>query len=593
MGLLYKIQPDVQSTAEVIAAALNVETEIVDDESRVLGATGRVRGLLLTQRSDSHVSRYVIKHNRPFVLTNPGKHKICQPCIAKDECYFTGGIYYPITVKETCHGVISLVSFNEDQKFILMKNQHNFIDFVGKMADLLAAKLQQVNMMEELFKTNQYMEAIINSVHEGIISCDENGIITFFNQTAERNFGIPKHVAIGKPISEVLPNSLLNKALSKRKSIFEERIQCKNINGETINLISNAIIIKNNDTIVGGVESFSEEEKIFRVAYRLSNMGYATALDNIIGISETIKKTKQAALQVAKSSSTILITGESGTGKELFARAIHSASHRSKEPFIAINCSAIPDSLLESELFGYERGAFTGAKSEGKPGKFELANGGTIFLDEIGDMPLHLQAKILRVLQEKTIQRVGGIKNIPVDVRIIAATHQNLKELIAKKQFREDLYYRLNVIPLMIPPLRERREDIPVLIDHFCQKYATVLNKEIRGISKEAMDILLKYKWPGNVRELQNAIEYSINFCMNEDIITKDHLPSWLIKATETDHLEHEDLKEKLKISEKQILLEALETTGNSLEAKKQIAEKMGISLSTLYRKLRKYNLIT
>ncbi|ATW26289.1 sigma-54 interaction domain-containing protein [Candidatus Formimonas warabiya] len=592
MGELYQIQKDAQSIAEVIAAALNVETEIIDDTCKIMGATGRVRGFLLTKRTDSFITQWVIKHNRPFVITNPGKNKLCQPCPEKDECIFTGGIYYPIDVNEKCHGVISLVSFNEHQKNLLVANQNSFIDFVAKMADLLATKLQQVMTMNELSRANEYLEAIINSVNEGIISCDENGLITCFNQTAERVFGLSKHEAIGHNISTVLPNSLLNKALLECKSFYDEKIPCTHTNGDGINLISNATIVTSNKKILGAVESFSEEEKIFRVAYRLSNREDVTAFDNIIGTSAIIKKTKRLALEVAQSASTILITGESGTGKELFARAVHSASHRSKEPFVAINCSAIPDSLLESELFGYERGAFTGAKNEGKLGKFELAHGGTIFLDEIGDMPLHLQIKILRVLQEKNIEKVGGTKNIPVDVRIIAATHQNLTEQIAKKQFREDLYYRLNVIPLTIPPLRERSEDIPVLIEYLCQKYASILNKNIQGLSKGALNILLKYKWPGNVRELENAIEYAINFCPNGSHITKDTLPSWLFNTVDIISAYGENMKQKLEMSEKQILLEALDHMGSSLQAKKQIAQNMGISLSSLYRKLRKYHLI-
>ncbi len=591
MGSLYKIQPDVQSTAEAIAAALNVETEIIDDEGTVLGATGRIRGELLTKRSDIYVTLYVIEHKRPLVLNTPGHHKICQPCYAKNDCFFTAGIYYPITIKGICHGVISLVGFNEHQKTILLNNETNFIEFIGKMADMLSTKLQQAIITEELFKTNQYMEAIINSVHEGIISCDGSGIVTHFNQTAERNYGISNLEAIGQPISKVLPSALLNKALTEGKSFYEEKIQCNNKDNEPISLISNAMIIKNNNAIIGGVESFSDESKIFRVAYRLSNSDNSTVFDNIIGTSAIINKIKQSALKVAHSSSTVLITGESGTGKELFARAIHGASHKSKGPFVPVNCSAIPDSLLESELFGYEKGAFTGARTEGKLGKFELANEGTIFLDEIGDMPIYLQVKILRVLQDKMVQRVGGTKNIHLNARVIAATNKNLKDEIAKHNFREDLYYRINVIPLTIPPLRERKEDISVLIKHFCLKYANILNTEIRGLSKEAMDILLKYKWPGNVRELENAIEYAINFCMSGDTITKEYLPTWLINNPEIDANKHQDFKEKLITSEKQILLEELETLGDSLNAKKQIAKKLGISLPTLYRKLRKCNL--
>lgn len=591
MGSLFLIQKDVQSIAEVIAAALKVETEIVDDENRVLGATGRIRGLLLTQRTDTHINQYVIRKTRPFVLTNPGHDRLCQPCAEKEECFYTGGIYYPINVKEKCHGVISLVSFNEYQKNILLSNQSSFLDFTGKMADLLAMKLQETLMMDELSRVNEYLEAIINSVSEGIISCNQDGIITCFNKTAVKIFGISKDEAIGKPISSVLPETLIHNALAEQRSFFAEKIHCKNTHGETINLISSATIVKRNKTVVGAVESFSEEEKIFRAAYRLSSRDNITVFDNIIGTSTIMQRIKDSAAKVALSSSTILITGESGTGKELFARAIHSASHRAKEPFLAINCSAIPDSLLESELFGYDQGAFTGAKQTGKPGKFELARAGTIFLDEIGDMPLHLQAKILRVIQEKVVQRVGGTKNIAVDVRIIAATHHNLKELIAKKQFREDLYYRLNVIPLTIPPLRERVEDLPVLIAYFCRKYSTILNKVIRGVSTEAMQILQAYPWPGNVRELENAIEYAINFCPQGDLITSEYLPSWLFGSVAAAGTTEEYYRTKLESNERQILLEALQTMGTDLEGKKKIADKMGISLSTLYRKLRKHNL--
>ncbi|KUO51157.1 MAG: hypothetical protein APF76_16840 [Desulfitibacter sp. BRH_c19] len=593
MGYLYKIQKDVQSVAEVISAALKVETEIVDEDYIVLGATGRIRGLLLHQRlSDSHINRYVLESNHPFVLTKPGQHKMCAPCPDKDDCYYLGGIYYPITANGKCYGVISLVGFNEIQKEILINNQNIFLDFTGKMADLLATKLQEAIFMEEVCRTNEYLETIINSVHEGIISCNEHGTITCFNQSAARNYGISKEDAIGKHISNVAPNSLLNKALSNSASFYEEKIYCNNTLGESINLVSNATLIKDADTIVGAVESFSPEESIYRVAYRLTKREQTTAFDHIIGKSLIIKEAKKMALNVAQSYSTILITGESGTGKELFARAIHNSSLRAKEPFVDINCSAIPDSLLESELFGYEKGAFTGAKHDGKPGLFELAEGGTIFLDEIGDMPLHLQVKILRVLQEKTIQKIGGTKKIHVDVRIISATNQNLKEQIAKKLFREDLYYRLNVIPLVIPPLRQRPEDIPLLVDYMCEKYAASLKKNIRGVSPEALNVLLSYPWPGNVRELENAMEYAINFSPTGAIISNEYLPPWLFTPIDIPISEPEDFKERVQISEKQMLMEALQKGGTSLRAKKQIAHNMNIGLATLYRKLKKYDLL-
>jgi PAS domain S-box-containing protein len=593
MGYLYKVQKDVQSIAEVISAALKLETEIVDEDYIVLGATGRIRGLLLHQRlSDSHINRYVMETRNPFVLTKPGRHKMCAPCSEKDDCYYLGGIYYPIKLKEKCFGVISLVGFNEMQKELLINNQNTFLDFTGKMADLLATKVQEVMMMEELRRTNEYLETIINSVREGIIACDHRGKITCFNQTAVMNYGITKEEALGRHISDLVPGSLLNKALQEGNSFYEEKIQSKNARGEIINLISNTTVIQEGENILGAVESFTPEENIYRVAFRLTNQEQTNVFDKIIGHSQGIKKLKKMVLDVAKTSSTILITGESGTGKELFARAIHHASLRAKEPFITINCSAIPDSLLESELFGYERGAFTGAKHEGKPGLFELARGGTIFLDEIGDMPLHLQVKILRVLQEKTIQKVGGTKNIPVDVRIIAATHRNLKEQMEKKLFREDLYYRLNVIPLTIPPLRERREDIVLLVNYLCEKYSASLQKEIRGLSPDAFQILYHYSWPGNVRELENAMEYAINFVPAGSIITRDYLPPWLGTQPALPALDPDNFKDRLQLSERQVLMEALEQTGTSLAAKKEIARNLNIGLATLYRKLKKHGLL-
>lgn len=591
MASLFTFQPFVQSVAEVIAAALRVETEIVDDECRVLGATGRIRSQLLTKRTDTFVNNYVIEKSMPFVLHNPGSHKLCNPCEEKGDCFYTGGLFYPIKWKEKCYGVISLVSFDTKQKDILMHNQNSFLDFIGKMAELLAIKLSENTMMEEMCMNNEYLEAIINSVNEGIISCDSHGIITCYNTSAEKSLKISKIDVIGQPITSVLPDSILIKALSANMPFHQEKVQYTNALGEAINLISSATIVKNNGVMTGAVESFSEEENLFRVVHSLSNFEIDSSCNNIIGISDVITNLKRLATKVAQNSSTVLISGESGTGKELFARAIHSSSNRSKGPFVAINCSAIPESLLESELFGYERGAFTGAKNEGKPGKFELANGGTLFLDEIGDMPLQLQVKILRVLQERVVQKIGGTKNISINVRVISATNRDLRAMIDKRLFREDLFYRLNVIPLHLPPLRERIDDIPLLLDFLCQKYADMMQKEIKGFSEKAFRILTNYQWPGNVREMENAIEYAINFCSNNEIITEDYLPQWLF----SNDFSSSNIKYKHKIekNEKQILMEALHEHGDSVEGKMEIAESLGISLSTLYRLLRKYKLIT
>ena len=266
-----------------------------------------------------------------------------------------------------------------------------------------------------------------------------------------------------------------------------------------------------------------------------------------------------------------MITGESGTGKGLVAKTIHEYGNRREKPFVLVNCAAIPDTLVESELFGYEEGAFTGAKKNGKPGKFELADGGTIFLDEIGDLPLSLQGKLLQVLQSGSFTRVGGTSEISVDVRVIAATNKNFEQMIKNKEFREDLYFRLNVIPLKMPSLKDRREDLPLLLNNALKKYGSMLGKRVQGFSDEAMSALMSYNWPGNVRELENAIEYAINM-EDKDIISKSSLPE-KVKKMETFSRKGMSLAEKRDAFEKNVIEQCLQQEGYSVEAKKRAAK--------------------
>jgi transcriptional regulator with PAS, ATPase and Fis domain len=280
--------------------------------------------------------------------------------------------------------------------------------------------------------------------------------------------------------------------------------------------------------------------------------------------------------------------GESGTGKEMFARAIHNDSSRRGKPFVAVNCAAIPEGLLESELFGYEEGSFTGAKKGGKIGKFEIANGGTIFLDEIGDMQLHMQTKLLRVLQDQTIERVGGQYEIPIDVRVIAATHKDLYKMMKEGEFRYDLFYRLNVIPLVIPPLRERKEDIPLIMKYVLQKCTSKLNKSIIGFSPEANDILLNYYWQGNIRELENTIEYAVNM-ENSGFISANNLPAKFKRNK--DNPSPSDGLTSVKNLEKEAILNALNAFGYKNKA--AAAKAIGMSRATFYRKLREYEIFS
>jgi transcriptional regulator with PAS, ATPase and Fis domain len=307
--------------------------------------------------------------------------------------------------------------------------------------------------------------------------------------------------------------------------------------------------------------------------------------DDIIGDSEAIRHIKSQALMTARGNSTVLITGESGTGKEMFAKAIHYSGIRSAGPFVTVNCGAIPENLLESELFGYEKGAFTGASDRGKLGKFELASGGTIVLDEIGDMPQHLQVKILHVLQNMRFERVGGNKTIAVDIRVIAATNKDLEAMIERGEFREDLYYRLSVIPLTTPPLRGRQGDIRLLMDHFLKKYNVFMNKRIAGYTEEAERIYENYDWPGNVRELENAVEYGVNMAF-EEYIDISAIPQRLLRRGAAAADGGGSLSEQLRAYEKEIILQRLRKYGNGSGAKDAVAKELGLSRATLYRRL-------
>jgi transcriptional regulator with PAS, ATPase and Fis domain len=323
-------------------------------------------------------------------------------------------------------------------------------------------------------------------------------------------------------------------------------------------------------------------------AYNLLESKQMFTFDDIISKSSCVEQVKEIARKVSTNNSTVLIRGESGTGKELFARAIHSESPRRHAPFIAINCASIPDNLLESELFGFEGGSFTGARPQGQIGKFELANGGTLFLDEIGDLPIHLQPKLLRVLQENSFTRIGGNDMIETDVRLIAATNKSLEKMIEDGLFREDLYYRLNVIPIMLPPLRARKDDIPLLCNYLLKKYCAKLGTESKTFSSEAEKIFNAYHWPGNVREMENLIEYLVNVT-RDNVITAENIPDSMHDQDFGGLIYSEtDLKSRTEQFEAQVIETMLQKYGDSTEAKQQVASILGVNLTTLYRKMKK-----
>lgn len=439
---------------------------------------------------------------------------------------------------------------------------------------------------KELFKAYQYLNKVMNSINLGIFAVDTNGTIKAINNNACAMLNIKEEDTINDNVDHLLDNweYILEELRMGNSYENKEIIYLHNHIKQRFNINVYPIKSKCGNT-TGMVVILKDMQNVYNLVNKYSGKTAAYTFDDIIGKSETIVSLKEQAKSISNSPSTVLIQGESGTGKELIAQSIHNNSNRSSNSFVAINCGAIPKGLIESELFGYEEGAFTGAKRGGHPGKFELANGGTLFLDEIGEMPLDMQVNLLRVLQEGCITRVGGNKHINVDVRIIAATNKDLKLEVEKGTFREDLYYRLSVIPINVPPLREREGDIEILINYFLRIKAIKLGKTVPKIRYDIYEQLKSYDWPGNVRELENCIENIVNLDGNTSF-------SFGAKAYEKPQPhDYEALFEYNMCSldqwEKNAICSCIDKCHGNITKASQV---LGINRSTLYSKIKKYN---
>jgi PAS domain S-box-containing protein len=440
---------------------------------------------------------------------------------------------------------------------------------------------------------NKFFRVILNSIADGVFTTDSEGKITFLNKAAEDITGFSSKEALGRYCFDIFRADIcqtrcaLKETLKTKKEITNRPVTILNKAGKEVPItISTGVLRNEKGRIIGGVETFRDLSTIEELKKELSQK---YTLGDIISKNHLIYEIFDILPDIAESDSTVLIQGASGTGKELFAKAIHNLSRRKQKPFIQVNCGALPDTLLESELFGYVKGAFTDAKKD-KPGRFALANGGTIFLDEVGDMSPSLQVKLLRVLQEKEYEPLGSTSPRKTDVRIIAATNKDLSKLVSEGNFRDDLFYRLNVVKINLPPLSQRREDIPLLIDAFIQKFNARMGKKIMSVSDQALRFLLNYDYPGNVRELENIIEHAFVLCRG-DLIDFDCLPKELtetqVKREPHKHL----LKEEAPFGRAEA--ELIEGTlkkynGNRIKT----ARELSIDRTTLWRKMKKYGLI-
>ncbi|KEI01721.1 sigma 54-interacting transcriptional regulator [Clostridium botulinum] len=460
-------------------------------------------------------------------------------------------------------------------------------------------KRQIDNILNKEENAREVLNTILDISYDGIVVVDKNGFITMLSRAYADFLQVDREDVIGEHVTNVIENT---RAHIVAKTGIAESAEIQKMRGKytiatRIPIIQSGEVqgavgkvlfrdIKDFNLLYNKIRKMETNIRKYNEELRQSNSAIY-CFDNIIGDSSKLRKAKDLAKKAALTKSNVLLIGESGTGKELFAHAIHKASDRAYGNFVKVNCAAIPSELLESELFGYEKGSFTGAKKEGKMGKFELANGGTIFLDEIGDMPLHMQAKLLRVLQEKEVEKIGAIVSKCIDVRVIAATNRNLSNMVKEGSFRQDLYYRLNVVTINIPSLRERSNDIVTLTSYLLEKICKKLGKEVQGISSKAMDRLQSYSWYGNIRQLENVIERAVNVVEYDGKIKTEHLPQEITgKITEFSVKKLEDVMSK---TEKETILNALRAFNGN---KTQTAKALNISRTTLYEKMTKHGIL-
>ena len=592
--ILSKNQLDVQQVAEAIASVLTVEVTIADERLRRIAGTGRDEGRIGGRLVKDSAFAAVLREGRGFIIANPREHAVCNTCEGKQSCEERAEVCCPIMLDGKIIGVIALIACDEAQYQILLANPDGLFDFLQRMADLLAGKIAGRERLEQLHAIQQQLTTLFDTVQEGIIAVDRNGKIVNINAAAAKMLQVSQKPVLGKELALLLSGLPLADSLTTGHDVFN-REAFRLIRGQRVYYVATVKTWLGGTEVWGAVVTLREMAEVKKIVSNFSTQEHCFSFEMILGDSPALAKAKQEAAQAAAGNVTVLIQGESGTGKELFARAIHNASARRDKPIIAINCAAIPEALLESELFGYEEGAFTGARRGGKPGKFELADGGTVFLDEIGDMSLSLQAKLLRVLQERKIERVGSTETTAIDVRIIAATHKDIEAMVRQGEFRQDLYYRINVFPLQIPSLRQRRQDLPLLIERFLARYRDKMAKNVEGIDADAYACLLEYGWPGNIRELENTIEYLVSIADGK-IIEQRHIPQRILIAGKTAQPGSPVQAQPTRLLtiaelEKRAIMSAIEQFGLTMRGKAQLTQVLGISKATLYRKLKQYNI--
>ncbi|MCN3040996.1 sigma-54-dependent Fis family transcriptional regulator [Escherichia coli] len=583
-SVLMQIQPTIQRFARMLASVLQLEVEIVDENLCRVAGTGAYGKFLGRQLSgNSRLLRHVLETKTEKVVTQSRFDPLCEGCDSKENCREKAFLGTPVILQDRCVGVISLIAVTHEQQEHISDNLRELSDYVRHISTIFVSKLLEDqgpgDNISKIFAT------MIDNMDQGVLVVDADNRVQFVNQTALKTLGVVQNNIIGKPVRF-------------RPLTFESNFT----HGHMQHIVS---WDDKSELIIGQLHNI-QGRQLFLMAFHQSHTSFSVAnapdephIEQLVGECRVMRQLKRLISRIAPSPSSVMVVGESGTGKEVVARAIHKLSGRRNKPFIAINCAAIPEQLLESELFGYVKGAFTGASANGKTGLIQAANTGTLFLDEIGDMPLMLQAKLLRAIEAREILPIGASSPIQVDIRIISATNQNLAQFIAEGKFREDLFYRLNVIPITLPPLRERQEDIELLVHYFLHLHTRRLGSVYPGIAPDVVEILRKHRWPGNLRELSNLMEYLVNVVPSGEVIDSTLLPPNLLNDGTTEQSDVTEVSEAhlslddaggtaLEEMEKQMIREAL----SRHNSKKEVADELGIGIATLYRKIKKYELL-
>lgn len=522
--------------------------------------------------------------------------KYCYQVFSNKLCYGECKFHEAVEVAQKSLSFNFQITDRHNEKHLITKIVTPLYNLERKLIGCMEI-FQSHSAFEELINRIRYdernLKIILDNLDIGVFTTTRGGHVTFFNTRAESISGYDRREVLGKPCSVILggnnaeDTSLILKSISDGKPRSNKKGLMTTRDGRVIPVQANYMALFNEqDRIVGGLATIQDLSLIYQLNRAIRNR-YIFA--DMIGKAPPMQKIFEIVPVVAASEATVLIEGPTGTGKDLLAKVIHNTSGRAKRTLVKVNCAALPDNLLESEMFGYVRGAFTGADRD-KPGRFQEADGGTIFLDEIGDLPLSLQAKLLRVLEDKEFYPLGSRRTTKVDVRIIAATNQTLKGEVEEKRFREDLFYRLNVIRLELPPLRERREDIPLLIEHIMKQRSAMLGAPVWRISEEAMETLLNYNYPGNVRELENILEHALIICQ-DDTIERKHLPLFLQRGISLLGSTEDSMEDLTRISlndERHRILETLRRYGWH---RGNTARELNMNRSTLWRKMKKYDL--